>query len=111
MVEGVRVVLVAGEAAERAAHVADVREVDVAADDEGDVVAAIPRAREVRGAQQGVEVRALGAQQHRVGLGQLATLQRAVEDPPAAASSRRRRSVSDSHAASTSGARMCGGSA
>jgi hypothetical protein len=79
-VVGVGLVAVAREAAERAADVADVGEVDVAADDEGHVVALVLAAREVGGEQQRA---VLGAarRQHRddVLLAELAAGERPVE--------------------------------
>ncbi len=76
----VGLVLVAREAAERAADVADVGEVDIAADHERNVVALVERARRVGGLDQRVEIRTGRTEQRdRVGVGELAALERAVE--------------------------------
>ena len=62
-VEGFVFVAVAREAAKRTSDVTDVREVDVPAHDVGDVFAVVPLACEVRRRDQGMEIRALGAEQ------------------------------------------------
>ena len=64
MVEGLGdIVLVPRETAERAADVADIGEVDVSADDEGDVVSLVLLPSDVCGPQQGVKIRPLGREQ------------------------------------------------
>ena len=62
-VVGVFLVLVAREAAEAAAHVADVGEVDVAADHVGDLVADVVEARAVRHRAQHLQVATARAEQ------------------------------------------------
>ena len=79
-VVGVLVVLVAREAAEAAADVADVGEVDVAADDVGDLVAHVVEARAVGDRAQRLQVAAERAEQHLgVGARELAAFERALE--------------------------------
>jgi hypothetical protein len=65
-IEGVLVVAVSRESAEAAARVADVGEVDVPIDDEGDLVADVLGAGDVRRAGEGLEVGAVGLQQQSV---------------------------------------------
>jgi hypothetical protein len=62
-IEGVLVVAVSRESAKAAARVADVGEVDVPIDDEGDLVADVLGAGDVRRAGEGLEVGAVGLQQ------------------------------------------------
>ena len=80
-VVGVRFVGVTREPAERTAHVADVREVDVATDDVGDVVAHVFVARQVRCLEKRVQVRPIGFEQRNgVGGRNFAPRQRRIED-------------------------------
>ncbi len=80
VVVGVGVVLVSREAAVRAAHVTDVGEVHVPADDVGDEVALVLAPRDVGGLHQREQVGARRAeQQRRVVDRQLATRERALE--------------------------------
>ena len=65
VIVGVILIAMAREAAERAPHVADVGEIDVADHHERDVVAVVFAAGEIRGAKQRKEVGSLDGQQHR----------------------------------------------
>ena len=79
-VVGVFLVLVAREAAEAAADVADVREVDVAADDVGDLVADVVEARAVGHRAQHLQVATARTEQDLgVGARELAPLERTLE--------------------------------
>ena len=101
VVIGFGFVLVTREAAEAAAHVADVGEVHVAVDDEADVVANVVLACEIGGTTQGVEIGALAFEQ-RLGVvdGELTTVERAVQDARNVGAQVGKESV-ETHAAST----------